>query len=64
MAKLLKGNYKLSAKKSKSKGKSVKKNPFQEFESEAIKNLGGSIAFVSKRELLWTGDKNKDEKVK
>jgi hypothetical protein len=28
----------------------------QQFEREALKRLGGSIAFVSKKRLLWTGD--------
>jgi hypothetical protein len=28
----------------------------QQFEREALKRLGGSIAFVSKKKLLWTGD--------
>jgi hypothetical protein len=28
----------------------------QQFEREALKRLGGSIAFVSKKRLLWNGD--------
>ena len=28
----------------------------QQFEREALKRLGGSIAFVSRKRLLWTGD--------
>lgn len=28
----------------------------QQFEREALKRLGGSIAFVSRKKLLWTGD--------
>ena len=27
-----------------------------EFEHEALKRLGGSIAFVSRKKLIWTGD--------
>ena len=29
------------------------------FEREALKKLGGSIAFVSKKKVLWTLDDNK-----
>lgn len=29
-----------------------------QFEREALKRLGGSIAFVSRKKLLWTGDGN------
>lgn len=29
------------------------------FEREALKRLGGSIAFVSKKKFLWTGDDDK-----
>lgn len=27
-----------------------------QFEQEALKRLGGSIAFVSRKPLIWTGD--------
>lgn len=27
-----------------------------QFEREALKRLGGSIAFVSRKKLLWTGE--------
>lgn len=30
-----------------------------QFEREALKRLGGSIAFVSKKKFLWTGDDDK-----
>jgi hypothetical protein len=30
-----------------------------QFEREALKRLGGSIAFVSKKRFLWTGDDGK-----
>jgi len=32
-----------------------------QFEFEALKRLGGSIAFVSKKRFLWTGDDKKDK---
>jgi len=28
----------------------------EKFERDALKRLGGSIAFVSKKKFLWTGD--------
>jgi hypothetical protein len=28
----------------------------QQFEREALKRLGGSIAFVSRKRLMWNGD--------
>lgn len=31
----------------------------EQFEKEALKRLGGSIAFVSKKKFLWTGDTEK-----
>ena len=31
------------------------------FEREALKRLGGSIAFVSKKRFLWTGDEDKKD---
>ena len=34
----------------------------QQFEKEALKRLGGSIAFVSKKTFLWTGEAD-DRKV-
>jgi hypothetical protein len=34
----------------------------QQFEKEALKRLGGSIAFVSKKKFLWTGEAD-DRKV-
>lgn len=60
MNKLLKGNYKLKNKE-KTVKKKKKKKSLEEFESKAIEKLGGSIAFVSKSQLLWDGEE-KDEK--
>jgi len=36
----------------------------QRFEKEALKKLGGSIAFVSKQKVMWDDedDSNKDKK--
>lgn len=34
----------------------------QQFEREALKRLGGSIAFVSKKKFLWTGKDDPKEK--
>lgn len=48
------------------KGNFTPKNPVEvkvealnledQFEREALKRLGGSIAFVSRKKLLWNGD--------
>jgi hypothetical protein len=32
-----------------------------QFEREALKRLGGSIAFVSRKKFLWTGDNQGDD---
>ena len=53
MTDVLRGNFKTR--------QSVEFSPEQatlesQFEREALKRLGGSIAFVSKKKLLWTGD--------
>ena len=58
MNKMLKGTDRLK------KGKlslSKRKTSIEDFEAKAIEKLGGSIAFVSKANLLWSGD---DEKIK
>lgn len=34
------------------------------FERQALKRLGGSIAFVSRKRLLWTGEKPDSPKEK
>ena len=50
MADILKGNYKVA------RPVSDQQKPVtleEEFEREAIKRLGGSIAFVSKRKVIW-----------
>ena len=53
MAELLKGNFQ-------TKGKVVDETREQtledQFEREALKRLGGSIAFVAKRKVLWADE--------
>jgi len=53
MAELLKGNFQTT-------GKVVDETCEQtledQFEREALKRLGGSIAFVAKRKVLWTDE--------
>jgi len=55
MDSFLKGNYALE-KKTENKEKKAEKDLSGEFESKAIEKLGGSIAFVSKSKLLWSGE--------
>lgn len=54
---LLKGNYDL--KKKVEAKKDEKDNLESKFEREAMKHLGGSIAFVKKKKVAW--DLNKPE---
>lgn len=63
MSDILKGNFKTK--------NSIKTEPEGEktledkFEKEALKRLGGSIAFVSKRKVMWdTKDANKKSSAK
>jgi hypothetical protein len=35
----------------------------EKFEREALKQLGGSIAFVSRKKFLWTGDDDQEKEV-
>ena len=53
MKEMLKGNYELPAKVT-----SAHDTPSleEQFEREALKRLGGSVAFVSKRKFLWEGN--------
>jgi hypothetical protein len=50
---MLKGNYELQTSVT-----SAQDTPSleEQFEREALKRLGGSIAFVSKRKFLWEGN--------
>ena len=53
MKEMLKGNYELPTKVT-----SAHDAPSleEQFEREALKRLGGSIAFVSKKKFLWAGN--------
>lgn len=60
MSRFLKGNYKLpkeSGVPDKMKGPEAKETSTHEFERRAMDRLGGSIAFVIKKDVfLWDGD--------
>jgi hypothetical protein len=56
MPEFLKGNYKLDAK---IEDKANVADSTDEFEKKALSRLGGSICFVSKKSLIWNGDKDK-----
>jgi hypothetical protein len=60
MSRLLKGNYtlpKASGVQGKKKGSEEKETTTHEFERRAMDRLGGSIAFVIKKDVfLWDGD--------
>jgi len=61
MSKHLKANFKVKRKKS-SSSKPEKDKVAEKFEREALRHLGGSIAFVMKRkEFVWTGEEKSDE---
>lgn len=49
---VLKGNYKLD-KNVQSKMEMENENLEEEFEKEALRNLGGSICYVSKKKVNW-----------
>jgi hypothetical protein len=63
MSNILKGNYK-TKNKVKDEKKADNTNDLEaQFEKEALKHLGGSIAFVSKKKVLWeTKEKSEDKK--
>ena len=52
MSEILKGNFK-TKREVNSLGAGEEDSLEQRFEKEALKNLGGSIAFVSKKKVLW-----------
>ena len=56
MPEFLKGNYKLDAK---IEDNADATDSTDEFEKKALSRLGGSICFVSKKSLIWNGDKDK-----
>jgi len=53
MSKLLKGNFDT---RNNIDAPEAGKSAVDEFEREAVNNLGGSIAFVSKKKVLWDGE--------
>lgn len=50
MSELLKGNYKVAKELAAEKEQQTTE---ERFEREALKKLGGSIAFVSKKKVMW-----------
>jgi hypothetical protein len=54
MANVLKGNF--STKKPVTADEKPAESLEERFEREALKKLGGSIAFVSKKKVTWTLD--------
>ena len=56
MPEFLKGNYKVDAT---IEDKADAADSTDEFEKKALSRLGGSICFVSKKGLMWQGDKDK-----
>lgn len=54
MADLLKGNFETKQKVETGEAEEVSLE--EQFEKEALKKLGGSIAFVSKRKVMWDDD--------
>ena len=60
MSNVLKGNYKVEIEVKDEKKKNNTNELEDRFEKEALKHLGGSIAFVSKRKVLWE-EREKEE---
>jgi hypothetical protein len=50
MSDLLKGNFKVEREVADNKSESTAE---EQFEREALRKLGGSIAFVSKQKVMW-----------
>tara|TARA_Y100001936_G_scaffold125167_1_gene122469 strand:- start:1339 stop:1512 length:174 start_codon:yes stop_codon:yes gene_type:complete len=53
MSSFLKGNFQVKKDVSKKNETETKKNLESRFEQEALKHLGGSIAFVKKKKVDW-----------
>ena len=53
MSKLLRGNF---STKKEVEGESKGHDVTEEFEKEALRRLGGSIAYVSKKKFVWSGE--------
>lgn len=60
MPEFLRGNF--DAKQPVQAAESEKDRLNDEFERTAMKRLGGSIAFVSKKGFVWTGDEGEQTK--
>ena len=54
MSDMLKGNFTTKRKVEKQQSRSEEIN--EEFEKTALKRLGGSIAFVSRKGFMWNGE--------
>ena len=62
MSGLLKGNFKTKKKVELDESKDKDENSLEnQFESEALKRLGGSIAFVSKKKVMWSVEDNENK---
>jgi len=62
MNELLKGNFKTKKKVKPDKIKDENENSIEaQFEREALKRLGGSIAYVSKKKVMWSEKDNQDK---
>ena len=60
MSDLLKGNFKTKKKIKPEKTENNEGDNLEaQFEKEALKRLGGSIAFVSKKKVMWSEKDNK-----
>ncbi len=68
MNELMKGNFKVKNKVKDEEQENSTNELEEEFEMEALKRLGGSIAFVSKKKVIWenkeslSGGENKKTK--
>ncbi len=56
MTEFLKGNF--STKNDVNETESTSTSLEEQFEMEALKKLGGSIAFVSKKKVMWDDEEN------
>lgn len=59
MTSYLKGNFET---KKKVEGTRAEETVEERFEREALRRLGGSIAFVSRKKFLWQGEAGEAEK--
>ena len=59
MSSVLKGNFQVAKEVKEPEAGSEEQH--EEFEREALRRLGGSIAFVSRRKFLWQGDDSEEK---